>query len=38
VLKSEPHQRASRLVLCVLTARVLKQAFEVLGIETLEQM
>jgi arginyl-tRNA synthetase len=38
VLKSEPHQRASRLVLCELTARVLKQAFEVLGIETLEQM
>jgi len=38
VLKSEPAQRASRLVLCDLTARVLKQGLEVLGIETLEQM
>jgi arginyl-tRNA synthetase len=38
VLKSEPRQRASRLVLCELTARVLKQGLEVLGIETLEQM
>src|SRR5205823_6796415 len=38
VLKSEPRQRASRLVLCDLTARVLKQGLEVLGIETLEQM
>ncbi|HYG33501.1 MAG TPA: arginine--tRNA ligase, partial [Clostridia bacterium] len=38
VLKSEPEQRASRLLLCDLTARVLKQGLEVLGIETLEQM
>ena len=38
VLKSEPAQRASRLVLCDLTARVLKQGLDVLGIETLEQM
>jgi arginyl-tRNA synthetase len=38
VLKSEPEVRASRLVLCDLTARVMKQGLEVLGIETLEQM
>jgi arginyl-tRNA synthetase len=38
VLKAEPAQRASRLVLCDLTARVLRQGLEVLGIETLEQM
>jgi arginyl-tRNA synthetase len=38
VLKSEAEQRTSRLVLCDLTARVLKQGLEVLGIETLEQM
>jgi arginyl-tRNA synthetase len=38
VLKSEPAQRASRLLLCDLTARVLKQGLEVLGIEVLEQM
>jgi arginyl-tRNA synthetase len=38
VLKSESEQRASRLVLCDLTARVLKQGLDVLGIETLEQM
>jgi arginyl-tRNA synthetase len=38
VLKSEPEQRASRLVLCDLTAQVLKQGLNVLGIETLEQM
>ena len=38
VLKAEPAQRASRLILCDLTARVLKQGLEVLGIETLEQM
>ena len=38
VLKSEAEQRASRLVLCDLTARVLKQGLHVLGIETLEQM
>jgi arginyl-tRNA synthetase len=38
VLKSGPAQRASRLVLCGLTARVLKQGLETLGLETLEQM
>jgi arginyl-tRNA synthetase len=38
VLKSEAAQRASRLVLCDLTASVLKQGLDVLGIETLEQM
>ncbi|HOX56802.1 MAG TPA: arginine--tRNA ligase [Candidatus Paceibacterota bacterium] len=38
VLKSEAEQRTSRLVLCDLTGRVLKQGLEVLGIETLEQM
>ena len=38
VLKSEAEQRASRLLLCDLTARVLKQGLDVLGIQTLEQM
>jgi arginyl-tRNA synthetase len=38
VLKSEPEVRASRLVLCDLIARVLKQGLSVLGINTLEQM
>lgn len=38
VLKSEPAVRASRLILCELTARVLCQGLEVLGIETLEQI
>jgi arginyl-tRNA synthetase len=38
VLKSEPAQRASRLILCDLTGRVLTQGLNVLGIETLEQM
>ncbi|HXC99824.1 MAG TPA: arginine--tRNA ligase [Verrucomicrobiae bacterium] len=38
VLKAEPAERASRLVLCDLTARVLQQGLDVLGIETLEQM
>jgi arginyl-tRNA synthetase len=38
VLKSEPEQRASRLVLCDLTARVLERGLNVLGIEVLEQM
>jgi arginyl-tRNA synthetase len=38
VLKSEPEIRASRLILCDLTARVLAQGLAVLGIETLEQM
>jgi arginyl-tRNA synthetase len=38
VLKSAAELRASRLVLCDLTARVMKQGLDVLGIETLEQM
>jgi arginyl-tRNA synthetase len=38
VLKAEPAERASRLILCDLTARVLKLGLEVLGIEVLEQM
>ena len=38
VLKAEEAVRASRLVVCDLTAQVLKQGLEVLGIETLEQM
>jgi arginyl-tRNA synthetase len=38
VLKAEEPHRTTRLVLCDLTARVLKQGLEVLGIETLEQM
>jgi arginyl-tRNA synthetase len=38
VLKSDSKLRQSRLVLCDLTARVLKQGLEVLGIEVLEQM
>jgi arginyl-tRNA synthetase len=38
VLKSEGSQRGSRLLICELTARTLKQGLEILGIETLEQM
>jgi arginyl-tRNA synthetase len=38
VLKADETTRASRLVLCDLTARVLKQGLEILGIEVLEQM
>jgi arginyl-tRNA synthetase len=38
VLKSPEAVRASRLVLCDLSARVLKRSLEVLGIELLEQM
>lgn len=38
VLKAEPQVRAARLALADLTARVLKEGLEVLGIETLEQM
>jgi len=38
VLKSEGATRATRLLLCDLTARVLQKGLEVLGIETLEQM
>jgi len=38
VLKAEGAMRVSRLALCDLTARVLKQGLEALGIETLELM
>jgi arginyl-tRNA synthetase len=38
VLKGEPAERSSRLALCDLTGRVLKQGLELLGIEVLEQM
>jgi arginyl-tRNA synthetase len=38
VLKADETTRASRLALCDLTARVLKQGLEILGIEFLEQM
>jgi arginyl-tRNA synthetase len=38
VLKSSPAERASRLLLCDLTGRVLKAGLEALGIETLERM
>jgi arginyl-tRNA synthetase len=38
VLKAEPGQRASRMVLCELSGRVLREGLNVLGIETLEQM
>ena len=38
VLKSEPEVKASRLLLCNLTSRVLRQGLTLLGIETLEQM
>jgi arginyl-tRNA synthetase len=38
VLKAEGDERATRLLLCDLTGRVLRQGLEVLGIETTEQM
>ena len=38
VLKAEGATRATRLALCDLTGRVLKQGLDVLGIETLEVM
>ena len=38
VLKADPAQRATRLALCELTARVLRQGLHSLGIETIEQM
>ncbi|HXG49582.1 MAG TPA: arginine--tRNA ligase [Methylomirabilota bacterium] len=38
VLKAEGAERTSRLALCDLTARVLRQGLEALGIQTLEQM
>ena len=38
VLKAETAVRDSRLILCDLTAKVLRQGLELLGIEVLEQM
>jgi arginyl-tRNA synthetase len=38
VLQAAPQTRSSRLVLCDLTARVLKQGLDALGIQVLEQM
>jgi arginyl-tRNA synthetase len=38
VLKAEESVRASRLLLCDLTARTLHQGLDLLGIETIEQM
>jgi arginyl-tRNA synthetase len=38
VLKAEGVERSTRLLLCDVTARVLKQGLDVLGIEVLEQM
>ena len=38
VLKADDATRASRLALCDLTAKVLRQGLEVLGIEVVEQM
>ena len=38
VLKAEAQERASRLALCELAGRVLKQGLEILGIETTERM
>jgi arginyl-tRNA synthetase len=38
VLKVEGAVRESRLALCDLTARVLKQGLDVLGIDVVEQM
>lgn len=38
VLRAEPKDRQARLALCDLTARVLQQGLDVLGIETPEQM
>jgi arginyl-tRNA synthetase len=38
VLKAQPAERLTRLALCKLTGRVLKQGLEVLGLETSEKM
>jgi arginyl-tRNA synthetase len=39
VLKAEtPARRRSRLLLCDLTARVIRQGLELLGIRTIERM
>ena len=38
VLKAEEPERSSRMLLCEVTAKVLKQGLEVLGLETTEKM
>ena len=38
MLKAEPEARATRLALCDLAGKVLKQGLEVLGLETVEKM
>ncbi len=38
VLKAEPAERASRLALCDVTGRALKEGLQILGIETSERM
>jgi arginyl-tRNA synthetase len=38
VLKAEGETRTTRLALCELTGRILKQGLEALGLETTEQM
>lgn len=38
VLKAEEPARSSRLLLCKLTAEVLRQGLDLLGIQTIEQM
>jgi len=38
VLKADDGTRSTRLALCDLTARVLKQGLDVLGIEVVDQM
>ena len=38
VLKAEGHERSSRLALCDLTGRILRQGLELLGIGTVEKM
>jgi arginyl-tRNA synthetase len=38
VLKAEEPQRQTRLIICDLTSRILKQGLNLLGIETAEQM
>jgi arginyl-tRNA synthetase len=38
VLKAEGNERTTRLILCDVTGRILKQGLNVLGIEVLEQM
>jgi arginyl-tRNA synthetase len=38
VLKAEGNERSSRLALCDLTGRILRQGLEILGIGTVEKM